>query len=300
MAIIVQDTYIEVTRRCNTVCKHCQRGPKENIDLSKEDVDTFLGNFMYIKHLSLGGGEPTLNPDIIEYIVDKIIERRIVVEYFGMVTNGQVFDERIANAFNRIYEYSENLFKWKKTNNGDKNKHVVIGFSTDSFHKPNEEVRELYRKHCPKIFLINHTVSDEDIIKTGFATFGKEFTYTLRTPFYRAVLLNNIPCLHILRSINISANGFINTYADGTYRDHDKYNFGHVSEFSIIQFLINYGIPVDNLYTNKLYIGEFYLSVLKDELYKMGCDKKTIYQLTGYVEDRVSCTPVYKKIKKEI
>ena len=82
MAIIVQDTYIEVTRRCNTVCKHCQRGPKENIDLSKEDVDTFLGNFMYIKHLSLGGGEPTLNPDIIEYIVDKIIERRIVFEYF--------------------------------------------------------------------------------------------------------------------------------------------------------------------------------------------------------------------------
>ena len=62
-----------------------------------------------------------------------------------MVTNGQVFDERIANAFNRIYEYLENLFKWTKTNNGDKNKRVVIGFSTDSFHKPNEEVRELYR-----------------------------------------------------------------------------------------------------------------------------------------------------------
>lgn len=299
MASIVQYAYIEVTRRCNMFCAHyCQRGFSENIDLSKEDFDTFLSNFTHIEYITLGGGEPTLNPDMIEYIIDKIIEKRIVVGYLGMVTNGQIYNEKVANAFNRFDEYNKKLFDSNKNGNEYISGHVGIAFSVDSFHMAKESVVDAYKQQCPWILITNQTIHDENIIKTGFATFGKEFHYVLPLPMYQIMTINNTPCLYVKESINISANGYINTYAEGTYSDHDKYNFGHVSNFSLVDFLIKYGIPARTPDNNRTYMKEFYLSVLKEVLYKMGCDKNIIYQLTGMIEDRVSYTPVYKKVSR--
>lgn len=300
MATIVEYMYIEITRRCNLRCKHCQRGEKESVDLSKEDIDSFLDNFTNIRHITIGGGEPTLNPDMIEYIVDKIIEKKIVVERLGMITNGHRFDKRIADAFNRFDEYIKSLKPFRSgTGNKYINNRVGISFSDDPFHKPIRSVEEAYKRNCPWILIDRHTVSDENIIKTGFATFGRKFRYVIPRPIYRVLAINNIPCIYVRGSINISATGTINTNAEGTYKDHDNMHYGHVSNFSLLNFLNTEGIPARTPHIDKMTLDDLYNITLKEVIYRMGCDKDTIYALTGIKDDRVSYTPVYKKVLRE-
>lgn len=48
MKLFYSRLQIELTRRCNQSCIHCCRGNSQNIDLTKEIVDTFLRKMIYI------------------------------------------------------------------------------------------------------------------------------------------------------------------------------------------------------------------------------------------------------------
>ena len=64
----------EVTRRCNESCLHCCKGKAESIDMTKEIIDKVLKNpnhkIKEMKYLSIAGGEPTLVPNIVSYLID--------------------------------------------------------------------------------------------------------------------------------------------------------------------------------------------------------------------------------------
>lgn len=84
MKKLLMDTLtFEVTRKCLQECKFCMRGKSQNIDMQKEVVDALFFNSDYqitdINVLFFSGGEPLLNPYIIEYIIDIIIETGIYV-----------------------------------------------------------------------------------------------------------------------------------------------------------------------------------------------------------------------------
>lgn len=61
--------YIQVTTRCNMRCKHCKfacsptRGKDMPLDLFREAADIAI--FDYENSVGIGGGEPTLHPDLI-------------------------------------------------------------------------------------------------------------------------------------------------------------------------------------------------------------------------------------------
>ena len=80
---------LEVTRRCNMGCAHCLRGEAENLDMTKEIVDKALEDVEFISSLTLSGGEPTLNTELIRYILDVCIEKEIVIEELFVATNGK-------------------------------------------------------------------------------------------------------------------------------------------------------------------------------------------------------------------
>lgn len=81
---------IEVTRRCNMKCSHCMRGPAENHTISKEVVDRLFDEVSTIGTLLLTGGEPFLEPEMIDYIFDAIIKRNIPIIRISVVTNGTI------------------------------------------------------------------------------------------------------------------------------------------------------------------------------------------------------------------
>ena len=107
MKLIYSNLQFELTRRCNEACAHCCRGEAQDIDLTKETIDNFFNNndIHTISTLMFSGGEPTLNGKMLEYIVDKIIEKDIIVHMFMISINGLSYSEELINGLNKLKDY---------------------------------------------------------------------------------------------------------------------------------------------------------------------------------------------------
>lgn len=246
----------EVTRKCNIRCEHCMRGDAQNIEITREIVNQVLdnNNIEAIDNLLFSGGEPTLNEDIIVYIIDKIIANNIDVKKITMVTNGQIFSARIARAFQKFNAYRnkrlvevakrafadepETMAEFIKNNYA---KNAEISFSNDQFHEEMYEVINEYKEKAPDLrYYLKGPMKEEDIYKTGRSTDGKEFTYTL-TPirYYKKQ-----DSYHTFDYLYVTALGFYEGEGMGSYEDMDRLNMGSVFEKSIEDLLIEYGKPI--------------------------------------------------------
>ena len=143
----IRDAVFEVTRRGNLNCAHCERGASEAVDLKEEYVDAFLKqlNGGHIGRLTFSGGEPTLNPDIIIYTLEQLKKQLIMPGTISMITNGQVFNKELAEAF---YDYAMAVKeRYMIGDEFDINSAIQLGFSVDRFHPAiSKEVRDGYRK----------------------------------------------------------------------------------------------------------------------------------------------------------
>lgn len=86
---------LHVTDRCNDICEYCWHKDKnefKNRDMNEEDVDLMFNTLIeqfpeYDISLMFLGGEPTLNPNIIDYSLNKL--RDLKSKYYGtIITNG--------------------------------------------------------------------------------------------------------------------------------------------------------------------------------------------------------------------
>lgn len=156
----------ELTRRCNQNCAHCCRGESQNIDISKEIVDDFFGkNDIYnIGTLLFSGGEPTLNGKMLEYIVDKIIEKEIIVGMFMFGINGLSYSEELVSGLNKLKDYIFLKSTRKRRYPG------LLMVSQDQFHKEaNEEVIEKLKRLSYFAPIDKHELSEEHILPYGRA-----------------------------------------------------------------------------------------------------------------------------------
>ena len=254
---IIHNLAFETTRRCKIKCKHCMRGNSQDVDISKEIIDTVLDNkeIKRIDHICFSGGEPTLNPEIIIYAIDKIIAERIDVHEVVTVTNGQIFNRELVEAFNRFNQYrnervrhvideeykDSNDKKWyEKLLRDNTDGHVRISFSTDRFHPPiPNEVRENYYKYCKGIELVDKDTEDKNLFKTGFSEIGNEFNYELKPLRY----FQQKEDYFIIDYIYITANGYITSEGNGQYEDMDRINMGHIFNTSLTEIMATYGMP---------------------------------------------------------
>ena len=95
---------MEVTRRCNIRCDHCLRGEPQMIDMSRAVVDATLRQVNSVYHLTLTGGEPTLNLPIIDYIVQAFQKHEVGLESFYMATNGVNPSMAVIKTLINLYE----------------------------------------------------------------------------------------------------------------------------------------------------------------------------------------------------
>lgn len=141
---------IELTRDCNLNCPHCMRyEPNEPMDtyrgtvIAPEVIDALFDRYRHIELLLLTGGEPMLHPEMITYIVDKIIEKQVYVEQIQVITNGTIASKEAVTALNKAYDYiTENCVDWEYP--------VHIGIS-EAFHdneKTKQKIYDFYQQHC--------------------------------------------------------------------------------------------------------------------------------------------------------
>ena len=190
--LIINNLYIEVTRRCNLKCNHCLRGDKEKIDLNIQNLnqlfDNKIINIKKINHLTITGGEPTLNIDTIQHIIKKIIEGNIIVEHFIMVINGKIYNQDLINDLNKFYEYYQCHYHHYYS--------FLLICSQDQFHTPPKQETLNKYKQLP-YFKSNYIyLTKEQILNIGRAyenKLGNEYSYEDTMLYFDYYKNNNYP-----------------------------------------------------------------------------------------------------------
>ena len=177
----------EITRKCNMKCLHCMRGEAQDLTISKQVIDECLDNIAGIYNFILTGGEPFLEPDMIEYLFDEIIRREIAVYGFSCMTNGSIRNEQIIKAWNRLADYIAARYKPTEDAEADRKYLRAIGqiiVSYDRYHQldcdPLDTVkwyRQRMNNHCialrenlkenETIHALGRVVENDNIMRNG-------------------------------------------------------------------------------------------------------------------------------------
>ncbi len=215
------------------------RGEAQNKTISKEVVDRFLDEIGGTIDMILTGGEPFLEPEMIAYIFDGIIRRKITIRRFSCMTNGSIMDESIVDSWNRLAVYIAGLHKPTDDPEEDRKYLRAIGsitVSDDAFHQlkhdPMDTVkwyRERLNKHCiitkenrkneneeERIHILGRAKSDE-ALKEHEAAYYKVCPYR---PEIKDGLVDSC--------IMVGFDGKIMIGEDSSYEQQDKYNYGNV------------------------------------------------------------------------
>ncbi len=247
MEIIYRELGIELTRRCNEKCEHCLRGDAIDTDLSKEVIDSLFDNndIRLIENLYLSGGEPTLNSKAFSYLVDKIIERRVVVGTYRVIINGTYYDPLFGKAVRKLHEYIDRV-GWNKTYNVMyANNFGRIGISQDQYHKEaKREVLEKLSELPAKVVILDNKYNSNLLLP-----YGRALDNELSSNEPDESKLKDIEGTYIINRYGregvqiikqyICSNGNVCLDPNYPFEVLDEYRIGNVLESSILEM---YGI----------------------------------------------------------
>lgn len=104
--ITPRQVVVQLGRRCNLSCSCCYLGESQDVVMSEEVMDAFLGSVHYVEELMLFGGEPSLYVKQAELFLKKLKERKMPLNYVSVNTNGAVRSEKFAKVVNDYIDYS--------------------------------------------------------------------------------------------------------------------------------------------------------------------------------------------------
>jgi organic radical activating enzyme len=131
MKIHIPDLIIEITRNCNMECMHCLRGEKQDIDMDLIYIEILFNRIESIGSLTLTGGEPSLKPNIIKWIILLAKRYNIDIGNFYIVTNGKKIADQFLIELINLYLYCSD------------NEISSVKVSHDDYHEYHEEGERL-------------------------------------------------------------------------------------------------------------------------------------------------------------
>lgn len=126
--IQISNLILEVTRKCNLKCAHCLRGDVQRMTMSNAVIFKAMGWIDSISTLTITGGEPSLAPEVLEYLLETFRWKRTQVGAFYIVTNGMPH-----NRYRRFLDAVEHLYGWC-----DEQSACTLTVSRDQYHPFND------------------------------------------------------------------------------------------------------------------------------------------------------------------
>lgn len=115
----IDSLVIEVTRKCNAKCKHCLRGPAQNINIETEYIDKLLDEVNEIGTITFSGGEPSLNIEAIRHTFNEIVKRDIYVGSVFIATNAMKYSLGLVRVMNDWFQYCFNNYSLNSIDSKD-------------------------------------------------------------------------------------------------------------------------------------------------------------------------------------
>lgn len=82
--------FIGLTRRCNQACAHCGKGDAQNLSMSTAIIDKIFSDIADCQRIVIGSGEATLEMDLIEYLINRIINSSWTTDYTLFGTDEEI------------------------------------------------------------------------------------------------------------------------------------------------------------------------------------------------------------------
>lgn len=312
--------YFELTRKCNMNCKHCMKGQAQNSTISKKIIDSVLDQVGYVMNLDITGGEPMLEPELIEYLVDAVIDKGVIIGGLNCITNGTIKDERIANAFNKAFDYAKYCVKHYMNQLITESKiqktlgeirppsYISLTISDDEWHKDEltfkeaAECLDFYKENCPQI--VCHLGSEYAVDNSTYNT-GKAVTLDIEKRhrnykhcfnLYNCVIHNDEVLDFVGKAFYVSTNGnvVVNNSLSYEMADSKEYCCGNVLEKSIEEIIVDtaWKYPIsksDNILNgiNVLKLSEFAQSALLNNKYDGAAEKQYLYDLSSLYDQLI-------------
>ena len=101
----IDNLFIETTRKCNMKCEHCLRGDSQNKTISQDYIDALFEKLFSIDILTITGGEPSLEPSIINQIIYYAKKYNIIIYNFYIATNAKKITDEFLKGIENLYLY---------------------------------------------------------------------------------------------------------------------------------------------------------------------------------------------------
>lgn len=232
MEIRYSKLMIEITRECNQICKFCCRGPYQELHQSKDNIDALFDNndIRFIGKLVFSGGEITLNGELVDYTVDKIIKNEILVNSFITSINGLSYSEDLVRGLTKLKDYIIKTSDYERICPGilmitqdqfhaDANPNVVRKLNDLSYFSPILKIEIPKKDILPYGYAITNHLTDAVPDLSDLTDYHKN---------YEIVNENGKTYLYIELQY-ISANGNIVNDGVQSYDLMDKYALGNVA-----------------------------------------------------------------------
>ncbi len=243
----IQNLGLLVTNKCNLDCAHCLMGPKNNICMSDEIIETVLDQ-VYIGNLAISGGEATLAIDRIEKIINYIIENHILVESLTMTINGTIYSEELLKLLAEIDNYM-----------GHDYVSAILSISLDKYHLDEiqklglmREFSENLKKYRKSKYFYDYRIINFKLFREGNASkLRRKLTVPLRPmKTFITYIDNNMNfdkengLCNIGPLITVNPEGIITECNASITNQHTVYNYGNVLNDSIENIALKYGTLV--------------------------------------------------------
>ena len=241
---------LEITRKCNYKCKHCGRGEAQNITISKELIDMLFCNINNkINKILLGGGEPLLALDEIEYFCNKLIDKNVNVSIIKVFTTGNASmkaNYRLLKIFQNLIEHkkdivciiavSDDVFHAEQDKSGEYLKSYQYFYNYASknlqvlLNNPvtNGNLYEIVNAGRAKELIKNNNFLENESVRPIFTADAHVFTYGHRIP----IINNTIPC-----TISLSVKGDIKLYQTFEYEEADNNSMGNILKNDLLSII---------------------------------------------------------------
>ena len=217
MRFIFKNLMLEVTRKCNMQCAHCMRGESQNISMDSDTVRNVFQDVFRIEQLTLTGGEASLAPDTLLWIIHYAKAMGIEIGSFFCATNAKEYSQEFVDKLWELFALCERPDR------------CILTVSTDQFHTTNPVVMERYSK-LPfyRSEKERGTVPKAEIILEGRAAENKlgRFTVPPETHIYDYEF-KGFQCF-INDRVYINALGDVLLNPDMSYENQDQFHFGNV------------------------------------------------------------------------
>ena len=225
---------LEITRKCNLKCAHCLRGDAQHLSMKKEVIDKILDSSAGIKEIFFTGGEPFLEPDLIEYVVDQVIERDFECFDMAVITNGTIMNDNAIRCIKAMNKFAE----WSRKKYGDIAECRII-ISNDHFHDPklSTACMDFYKLYIGEFLKLtmHGDIADEKLVRagravqTGVAIGDNRKVHALP----RRICIetdNDIRC-----SLDLSATGNLCLPEYHSWQEMDENSMGNIMQESLVK-----------------------------------------------------------------